>query len=245
MLTNIKQNIMKYLKLLSLLFILLFSMSVITSCSDDDEEILLHPDNVCNGHEFVDLGLSVKWATCNIAITSEKHGDYFAWGETSPRITSGWENYKWCNGTATSMTKYCHRSSDGTVDNKTVLELSDDVARVNWGGNWRMPTKAEFEELKDENNCTWEWTTQNEREGYKVTSKINGNSIFFPAAGYRFYGELRRYGKVGEYWSSSLSTKYSGYTSSSAYYLEFVSDRVISSYTDHRYQPKSVRAVCP
>ena len=102
------------------------------------------------------------------------------------------------------MTKYCTSSSYGTVDNKTTLELTDDAARVNWGGNWRMPTEAEQDELRNTSNCTWIWTTQNGVNGYKVTSKKNGNYIFLPATGSRDCDDLYDAGSNCFYWSSSL-----------------------------------------
>ncbi|MBO5720165.1 MAG: hypothetical protein J6R61_01350 [Bacteroidales bacterium] len=195
-----------------------------------------------NGHEYVDLGLpsGLKWATCNVgATTPEGYGDYFAWGETEPKATYDWSTYKYCNGTDDSITKYCTDSSFGTVDNKTVLELSDDAAYVNWGGSWRMPTKAEQDELMDTDNCTWEWTTQNEVNGYKVTSKINGNSIFLPAAGYyRSSSDLYYVGSDGRYWSSSLSTDGNFY----ANVLNFYSGNVYLS-GGYRCNGLSVRAV--
>ena len=158
-----------------------------------------------NGHEYVDLGLSVKWATCNVGASKpEEYGDYFAWGERQPKSIYNWSTYKYCNGSSSSLTKYNTYSSFGTVDNKTQLQLSDDAARANWGGSWRMPTRAEQDELR--NNCTWTWTTQNGVNGYKVTSKSNGNSIFLPAAGYRSDSSLNYAGNVSDYWSSSLST---------------------------------------
>ena len=151
----------------------------------------------------MDLGLSVKWATCNVGASKpEEYGDYFAWGETTPKSTYDWSTYKYYNGSFDSLTKYNNKSSYGTVDNKTTLELSDDAARANWGGSWRMPTKAEQDELREK--CTWTWTTQNGVNGYKVTSKINGKSIFLPAAGYRYDGSLYDAGSYGQYWSSSL-----------------------------------------
>ena len=132
------------------------------------------------------------------------------------------------------MTKYCTSSSYGTVDNKTVLDPEDDVAHVKWGGNWRMPTKAEQKELL--NNCTWTWTTQNGVNGYKVTGP-NGNSIFLPAAGYR-YGTGVNIRGSGYYLSSSLCSCSSYY----ANYLYFYSD-----YYDwdslYRYYGQSVRPV--
>ncbi len=195
-----------------------------------------------NGHEYVDLGLpsGLKWATCNVgATTPEGYGDYFAWGETEPKATYDWSTYKYCNGTDDSMTKYCTDSEYGIVDYKTTLELSDDAAHVNWGGSWRMPTKAEQDELMDTDNCTWEWTTQNEVNGYKVTSKINGNSIFLPAAGYyRSSSDLYYVGSDGFYWSCSLSTDGNFY----ANVLNFYSGNVYLN-VGYRCSGRSVRAV--
>ena len=195
-----------------------------------------------NGHEYVDLGLpsGLKWATCNVgATTPEGVGDYIAWGETTRKATYTWKTYKYCYGSSTTMNKYCRVSSYGTVDNKTVLELEDDAARVNWGGNWRMPTYDELSELRNTNNCIWEWTTQNGVKGYKVTSKKNGNSIFLPAAGYRDLGNLGIGNSIGGYWSSSLVTG----RSDQAYSVNFDSDRVRWLNND-RYAGLSVRAVC-
>jgi hypothetical protein len=189
-------------------------------------------------HEYVDLGLSVKWATCNVGATKpEEYGDYFAWGETQPKDYYDWSTYKWCNGSYNTLTKYNNSSSYGTVDNKTQLELSDDAARANWGGSWRMPTRAEQDELRE--NCTWTWTTQNGVNGYKVTSKKNGNSIFLPAAGCRYDSSLSSAGSSGYYWSSSLSTDYPR----TAYDLSFNSDYVVWNGYD-RYIGFTVRPVC-
>ena len=156
--------------------------------------------------EAVDLGLpsGLKWATCNVGASSpEDYGDYFAWGETTTKSSYDWSTYKWCNGSYDTQTKYNTDSSYGTVDNKTVLDLEDDAARANWGGNWRMPTDEEFVELY--NNCTWTWTTQNGVNGYKVTSNNNGNSVFFPAAGFYNASSLYFGGSSGYYWSSLLT----------------------------------------
>ena len=192
-------------------------------------------------HEYVDLGLSVKWATCNVGASKpEEYGDYFAWGETQPKDYYDWSTYKWCNGSYDTQTKYCTDSYYGTVDNKTVLDLSDDAARANWGGSWRMPTHEEQEELRTQ--CTWTWTTQNGVYGYKVTSKKSGytnNSIFLPAAGCRYDGSLYGAGSYGLYWSSSLLTDYPSY----AYSLNFYSDYV-DWYSRYRYIGFTVRPVC-
>ena len=191
-----------------------------------------------NGHEYVDLGLSVKWATCNVGASKpEEYGDYFARGETTPKSTYEWSTYKYCNGSLDSLTKYNTKSSYGIVDNKTTLELSDDAARANWGGSWRMPTRAEQDELREK--CTWTWTTQNGVKGYKVTSRINGNSIFLPAAGFCDGSSLYRAGSGGYYWSSSLYTDIPYY----AYELNFYSYIVYRNYY-YRYYGLSVRPVC-
>ena len=122
--------------------------------------------------EAVDLGLSVKWATFNVGASyPEQFGGYFAWGETELKTTYDWSTYKYGNG-STNLTKYNTNISSGTVDNKTTLDPSDDVARQKWGGSWRMPTYEEFRELLS--NCTWTWTTMNGVNGYKVTSKKSG-----------------------------------------------------------------------
>ena len=190
-----------------------------------------------NGYEWVNLGLSVKWASYNVGASKpEEYGYYFAWGETSPKSDYLYATYKWCNGSYTTLTKYNTRSSYGTVDNKTQLELADDAARANWGGKWRMPTDAELTELRL--NCTCTWTTRNGVKGYNVTSKINGNSIFLPAAGNRNGTTLYSAGSGGNYWSSTLFTDYPY----DVYHVEFDSSKV---YRDawSRHYGLSVRPV--
>ena len=140
-----------------------------------------------NGHDWVDLGLpsGLKWATCNVGATSpEGYGNYYAWGETSTKTSYDGSN---------SVT-YRQQISDFSGN------ATYDAARANWGSSWRMPTKAEMEELINE--CTWTWTTQNGVNGYKVTGQ-NGKSIFLPAAGC-CYGSSRYFvGEDGVYWSST------------------------------------------
>ena len=195
-----------------------------------------------NGHEWVDLGLpsGTKWATCNVGADSpEDYGDYFAWGETTTKSTYDWSTYKWCRDSYDTMTKYCIDDFWGTVeDNKIFLDYSDDVAYVKWGSPWKMPTTWDMKELMDANYTTWTWTTQNGISGYKVTSKVNGNSIFLPAAGYRGTYDLLEAGSDGYYWSSSLDTGNSSY----AYHLSFGSDYV-GSYNYSRRFGSSVRPV--
>ena len=189
------------------------------------------PSGYENGHEWVDLGLSVKWATMNVGASSPTdYGSYYAWGETRTKSDYSWSTYfDSVNGSCFNFVKY-------DSDKKTSLDLSDDAAHANWGGSWRMPTRAELHELREK--CTWTWTTQNGVKGYKVSSKRNGNSIFLPAAGYRYDSSLRYAGSDGYYYSSSLNT------SDMAYHLLFESGYVRGCQFD-RYLGQSVRAVCP
>jgi len=212
-----------------------------------------------NDHDYVDLGLpsNTLWATCNVGANSpEEYGDYFAWGETKAygeedetnamnysynssssyqKTYYNWSTYKYCQGSSSTMTRYCNNSNYGTVDNKTVLEAEDDVATANWGSAWRMPTYAEWRELV--NNTTSTWTTENGVYGRKFTAS-NGNYIFLPAAGSRSVSGLDDAGSIGRYWSSSLHEIYSDY----ARYLDFNSSYVGPS-GNSRFCGLSVRAV--
>ncbi len=156
--------------------------------------------------DAVDLGLpsGLKWASFNLGASKpEEYGDYYAWGETETKSDYSWSTYKFGTSNSGPFSKYNTKSSYGTVDNKTVLDPEDDVAHVKLGGNWRMPTDAEWTALRTQ--CTWTWTTQNGVNGRLVTAS-NGNSIFLPAAGYRYDPYLSSAGWGGYYWSSSLNT---------------------------------------
>ena len=138
-------------------------------------------------HKYVDLGLSVKWAICNIgASTPEEIGYFFSWGETKPKAKYTAENYKWRSKTCEAKNKYFNGSDLAEVKDGVILELSDDAANANWGDDWRMPTKEERDELFKE--CTWIFEEKNGVKGYTVIG-INGNSIFLPTAGYRCNSE--------------------------------------------------------
>ena len=199
--------------------------------------------------DWVDLGLpsGTLWATRNIGAASpEDYGDYFAWGETSPKALYNWENYKWWNeGTHaqgnrhSGHTKYVTESEIGLcgfVDDKAELELADDAAAANWGGGARMPSLAQLEELVDK--CTWRWERRNGVDGQLVTGP-NGNSIFLPATGYSEDGSIYGVDYRGYYWSRALHVGRSSY----AYYLCFDSDSVDWSYHCHRFVGHAVRAV--
>lgn len=186
-----------YLIPLSLLFVFLAA-----GCQKDE------PEDIFNGHEYVDLGLpsGTLWATCNIgAVTPEGYGDYFSWGETSGYMSGKTifdkYHYKWCDGSYYKLTKYCIDSQFGIVDNKIALELADDAARANWGGQWHMPSSEQMSELLS--NCTAVFTTLNGVNGRMLTSKINGQSIFLPAAGC-YWESLLEDGVWGCYWTTSL-----------------------------------------
>ena len=180
--------------------------------------------------EYVDLGLSVKWATVNLGASSpEEFGDYYAWGETKAygqedqsnannySYTSSYtkdnysvNTYKWYDNSTEKYTKYCTNSSTGIVDNKIILEKEDDAAYVNLGENWRMPSLSEFEELRNSDNCSWTWydetnTEYNGVRGYKIQSLKPGYTdkyIFLPVSRVRREGQ--QWTKGCGYWTSSL-----------------------------------------
>ena len=164
--------------------------------------------------EYVDLGLSVKWATCNLGASKPTEcGGYYQWAGTKDvsdtKIYLDWDNCPYHTGSSSTSgwTKYNTRSSYGTVDNKTVLEAKDDAASVALGGKWRMPTDEEWQELRNPDNCSWTWTTIDGVKGRKVQSKKSGytdNWIFLPAAGYRGFDGFYDVGSHGIHWSSCI-----------------------------------------
>ena len=159
-----------------------------------------------NPFTYMDLGLSVLWAICNVgAEKPEEYGDYFAWGEVEPKEEYTWENYKWCDGTENVMIKY------NDVDGKITLDPEDDAATMNWGDNWRMPSRVECQELID--NCIWELTTLNGVDGYKVIGP-NNNSIFLPMAAYKYYNKVN---SGGSYWPANGKGKW-------AHTMRFIGD---------------------
>ena len=207
-----------------------------------------------NGYGYVDLGLpsGTKWATMNVGADSpEDYGDYFAWGETSTKSTYSWSTYKWMTDGMSSwrgVNKYTiedwqtdavwyNEYGEFVGDGKTTLDLEDDAANANWGGDWRMPTKEDLYELR--NNCTWVWSSLNGVKGYKVIGP-NENSIFLPAAGDRYDSDLGGAGSDGYYWSSSLYTYYSN----RAYDLYF-SSGIVDLGSSTRDAGRTVRPVLP
>lgn len=168
--------------------------------------VMANPDY----YEYVDLGLSVKWATCNVGASNEEEmGDFYSWGETETKEEYETTTYKWSNGgyynNSFNLTKYCNDSNygyNGFTDGKTTLDLEDDVAHVKWGGNWRIPSYAECQELLEK--CTWTQTVINGVNGYVVSSNVKGyenNSIFLPT---RYNSSTNDY--CGSYWTNNLCT---------------------------------------
>ena len=163
------------------------------------------------GHDYIDLGLpsGTMWATCNVGADSpDQYGDYFAWGETTPKDTYNWSTYKYCNGDYNLLTKYCSQSDfgfNGFTDDLKTLQSSDDAATINWGEGWSMPTYNQWVELL--RKCSHSWTTINGVKGCLFTSH-NGNSIFLPAASSRGDDDSRIVGDDGCYWSSTLNKTY-------------------------------------
>ena len=175
---------------------------------------------------MVDLGLSVCWATCNVGASSpEEYGNYYAWGETSTKSVYSESTYQYHNGNS-----YIEigRNIGGT---------RYDVARAQWGGNWRMPTTEEYLELKE--RCTWSWTTVNGVSGNRVTGP-NGNSIFLPATSW--IGGSERMGDAeGSYWTSDRSSE--GSDKACAFYT-YPSGTFLANYY-YREHGVPVRPVCP
>ena len=167
-----------------------------TSC-----QVIVAPKPTAVDMGTVVNGKNIKWANFNIGAADQLEcGYYFSWGETETKDDYIWAYYKF--GTNTAFTKYNTNSEWGTVDNKTVLDPEDDVARAKLGGNWRMPTEAEWEALRTK--CTWDWKVLNGVFGMLVTA-TNGNRIFLPTAGYMTGTTLDLAASYGYYWSTSLS----------------------------------------
>lgn len=224
---------------------------VITCASTDGSDVKATCEVMIRNMEnfYVDLGLpsGTLWAICNVGASNpEDNGDYFAWGETVPYEENGknyfgWNTYKWCYGSSSTITKYCTDSSygnDGFIDNKTELDLEDDPAYVNWGPAWHMPSKEQFEELINNTNTTTDWITQNGMNGLLITSKANGRTIFLPAAGCYSSYSPDEIGSNGRYWLRTLYERWPF----SAWSLDFKLDDT-STYHDSRCNGRSVRPV--
>ena len=197
---------------------------------DGSNWVEMESDEMAIPDEAIDLGLpsGTKWAPWNVGASKpEDYGGYYAWGETEEKEVYNWSTYIHCDGSEET----CHNIG------MDIAGTEYDVAHEKWGGSWRMPSLDQIQELLD--ICTQTWTQQNDVNGTLVTGP-NGNSIFLPAAGYRWGDSLRYEGTNGHYWSSSLYPSYSLY----AYSLFFGSSYWDGGYS-YRYYGQSVRAVCP
>ena len=205
-------------------------------------------------HEWVDLGLpsGTLWATTNVgAARPQDCGDYFAWGETTPKDGYTWGNYKWMSEGkddwnwiskytfADNQTDACWYSGSTFIgDNTRELELADDAAFVHWGSKWRMPSKEQLNELIDPSNTTTVWTTMDGVLGRKITSLKNGNTLFLPATGYFGEAGTGSVGTTGNYWSRTLDTSFSDH----AFEL-FIKQDNIYCYGANRKDGQSIRPV--
>lgn len=245
---NKKSVMKKYL----FLFIVFAGMFLLVSCGEDNEgvnnglennngiennngngnsgTVLPNLTGSINGHDYVDLGLSVKWATCNIGASSpELYGNYYAWGETLTRNSYYQNTYKFYNS-----------------NTEEVLHIGDnisgtqyDAATYYWGNKWRMPTKSELEELLT--RCSWTWTTQSGIQGYNVVGK-NGQSIFLPANGsYSGNDKGAKAGIFGEYWSGTFKTTTDFYSTSYALIFNQSTRKEVEGY--NRYVGLAIRPV--
>ena len=179
--------------------LLLILVNLLTACEKD-----LAPDCPDTSHmHAIDLGLSVRWACCNVGASApEDCGNYFAWGETTTKGIYNWDTYKYAQDSHNKLTKYCTDNRFGKTDYQSTLVASDDAARVQLGGNWRMPTYRELKELID--RCEWQATTYNGSEGYLVKGP-NKSQIFIPFAGYTNGKEVVSK-ELGCYWSTEVGT---------------------------------------
>lgn len=225
------------------------------------------------------MGLSVKWANMNIGAEEDTDfGTYFAWGECIGYTVVGnsytpvagnlktnftWATYSLCNGTfgidgeINSLNKYNSHEERGYVDNKNVLELANDAASVNWGGSWRMPTKAEWEELiatkNNSENYTWTWydgsTTQYKgttTKGWLIERKSTSAKLFLESGSEYMDGTAIKYPRYSHsnYWTSTHRTEFFQDECAFSAEVEKDKDYVRSSWND-RYRGFVVRAVTP
>ena len=193
-----------------------------------EQEAISMQTGTINGHGYVDLGLSVKWATCNVGASKPSdYGNYYAWGEIEPK-----KNYTWSNYFDSEFKLYNVR--DGL---KQITSTGGhDVAYEKWGDPWRMPSQKEMEELISK--CKWTLSKQNNVEGFKITGP-SGGSIFLPFAGWRKENIKEEIGTFGAYWTSSIS-KYFSESAGATYFYWRMKDTGSSG---ERYKGFPVRPV--
>ncbi len=227
--TRIRDNVMRKILLFLGVFLLIFSACEKKEETHNKEETYnFKSSGIYNGYDYVDLGLSVKWAAYNVGATKpEEYGDYFAWGEVRSKEVYNWYTYKFL------VERYPLTLSKYQGEDDVILEFVDDAATVNWGEGWRVPTYEELDELKTK--CVWSFIKLNGISGYKVIGP-NANSIFLPVSGCMEGESLIGVGVRGNYWSS-LSRD------CLAYYVSFTQKEIIW-FGCGIYYGFSVRAVC-
>lgn len=186
---------------------------------------------------YVDLGLSVKWANCNVGAEAPwEYGDYYCWGETEVKDAYFLDNYEYYYEDSSNDVGYAFTLIDSEIGGS----YNWDAALANWGYEWRMPTFEEMEELV--NYCSWRWTSVRGKKGYMVTGP-NGNSIFLPAAGNRNGYEYEELGYSGYYWTGSSAYDFGNFYGASAYILGFDGGEKWDMYYAARSWGFSVRPV--
>lgn len=180
------------------------------------EKIVFYDETQMGDDGTVDLGLSVKWASCNLGASDPRdYGNLYAWGELSPKQDYSWATYRFANGDIEHLTKYNNDPDYGLVDNLSHLEPADDVATETLGADWHIPSREEWTELREQ--CEWTW---NDADGGFTVTGPNGNSIFLPANGYNFddIGGYKWGGEYGYYEISDVNTTYWYYEDCYAFY---------------------------
>lgn len=205
--------------------------SVRNTTSDENEstESVISSSGTLNGHEWVDLGVSVLWGTCNVgALSPNEAGGFYAWGETQTKSFYELDNYFDKNFKNFDASEFMHEDGTSSIRGKTLIapDSGYDTARENWGSSWRMPSLNEYLELR--NKCDWQWVTSIKGNGYIVTGP-NGNSIFFP---------MGNTGRGAGYWTNSIA----GSSSEYAYGL-FLTGAIRKEQKIDRYEGNCVRPV--
>lgn len=230
-------------------FFIICAVALFTACTPDNptnpnipETPTDTPDDPGQSNDekivAVDLGLSVKWATCNVGANKPSdYGNYFAWGEVLPKTNYSEDNYKWLKYyvdiSEFELKKYYYG------DGLKVLLNEDDAASVNWGGKWRMPTNKEMEEL--EQSCLWEQTINDGVKGWEVTGP-NGKTIFFPSAGRYIDTSIDSKGSMGEYWSSTL---FEDMHECACIFVFSNGIKGVGTHFEYRERGLPIRPVCP
>ena len=230
----------KFTKLL-IAIMLMIAIVCIAGCKKHEPQ-----NGNLNGHDYIDLGLpsGTMWATCNVGAESpDQYGDYFAWGETTPKATYNWSTYKYCKGDYNQLTKYCSQFDfgfNGFTDDVVTLQPNDDAATANWGEGWSTPTYDQWVELLSK--CSHTWTTRNGVNGCLFTAR-NGNSIFLPAGDSCNDEESRIIGDSGSYWSSTLHQYMPDGVKGFQFIISFEDCDLYDTFG--RAYGRTVRAVCP